>query len=33
MLAEVARMQPYLKSSHGRSFQIGIGIHSGDVVL
>ncbi len=33
MLAEVERMQPYLKSSHGRSLQIGIGIHDGDVVV
>lgn len=33
MLEEVERLRPYLTSSYGRSFHIGIGIHYGDVVV
>jgi len=33
MVAEVARLRPYFHSVYGRAFDIGIGIHYGDVVV
>jgi adenylate cyclase len=33
MIEAMGRLKPYLESIHGRSFEIGIGIHYGEVVV
>src|SRR5262249_2958074 len=33
MLEAVQRLQPYLQTVYGRSFDIGVGVHVGDVVV
>jgi len=33
MLEALAKLKPYLQALHGTAFQIGIGVHIGDVVV